>query len=171
MSIALKTKSTKVAGIVIRRQRNGTGDHSYLDIYEGAVRVREFFWSHVKSDRLNFVQKKTGDYTHIPLADEALTLLGERPSKKSALVFALPTTDDLFNRYLKRWVKVAGIDKHVTSHIARHTFATLLITQGNDLYAVQHLLGHRDIRVTQLYAKLVDERKKAAVNSLPSIHH
>ncbi|MDZ4746497.1 MAG: site-specific integrase [bacterium] len=131
--------------------------------------LRGLTWSQVKSDGLHIVQKKTGDYTHIPLADEALSLLGERPSKKSALVFTLPKTDDLFNRYLKRWVKVAGVDKHVTSHIARHTFATLLITQGNDLYSVQHLLGHRDIRVTQLYAKLVDEKKKYAVMSLPTI--
>ncbi len=131
--------------------------------------LRGLTWSQVKPDGLHIVQKKTGDYTHIPLSDQAITLLGERSSKKPAPVFTLPTTDDLFNRYLKRWVKKAGIEKHVTSHIARHTFATLLITQGNDLYSVQHLLGHRDIRVTQQYAKLVDAKKTAAVMSLPSL--
>ena len=132
--------------------------------------LRALTWAQVKRDGLHIIQKKTRDYTYIPLADEALTLLGERPPKKSALVFALPPLDDLYNRYLLKWAKAAGIEKHITSHTARHTFATLLITQGNDLYAVQHLLGHRDIRVTQIYAKLIDGRKRTAVMSLPSLH-
>jgi len=132
--------------------------------------LRALTWAQVKADGLHIIQKKTRDYTYVPLAAEALTLLGERPAKKSSIVFTLPPLDDLYNRYLLKWAKRAGIDKHITSHTARHTFATLLITQGNDLYAVQHLLGHRDIRVTQIYAKLVDERKRKAVMSLPSLH-
>jgi site-specific recombinase XerD len=45
----------------------------------------------------------------------------------------------------------------------------MLVSAGNDLYAVQHLLGHRDIKVTQIYAKLVDQRKQDAIRSLPTI--
>lgn len=131
--------------------------------------VRALTWKQVEKDGLHVIQKKTKDYTHIPLSAEVLSLLGKRPPEKSALVFTLPKTDDLFNRNLKRWASDAGIEKHLTSHTARHTFATMLITQGNDLYAVQHLLGHRDIRVTQIYAKLVESRKSTAIMSLPSI--
>ncbi len=131
--------------------------------------LRALRWKDVKTDGLHIIQQKTGDYTHIPLAEQAVTLLGDTAQTiKSKPVFTLPSTDDLFNRQLGRWCKSAGIEKHVTSHTARHTFATLLITQGNDLYSVQHLLGHRDIKVTQIYAKLVDQRKTDAIKSLPT---
>lgn len=84
-------------------------------------------------------------------------------------MFDFPSRDDVYNRRLQWWVAKAGIEKHITSHIARHTFATLFVTQGNDLYAVQHLVGHRDIKVTQIYARLVDQRKTMAIASIPSI--
>jgi len=122
----------------------------------------------VRADGIRFAQKKTGDVTVIPLADQARELVGEqKKAKADDPVFDFPHGDDVFNSRLLRWVRSAGINKHITSHSARHTFATMLITQGNDLYSVQHLLGHRDIKVTQVYAKLVDARKSAAINSLP----
>lgn len=130
--------------------------------------LKALTWKNVRPDGIRFTQKKTGDVTVIPLADQARELVGEQgKAKMSAPVFEFPYGDDVFNGRLLKWVKSAGIDKHVTSHIARHTFATMLITQGNDLYSVQHLLGHRDIKVTQVYAKLVDQRKTDAVKSLP----
>jgi integrase len=119
---------------------------------------------------LNLAQKKTGDHVSVPISDQARALLSDRGSARPGdKVFDLPSRDDVYNRRLQWWVADAGIDKHITSHIARHTFATLLISQGNDLYAVQHLLGHRDIKVTQIYAKLVDKRKREAISSLPMI--
>ena len=131
--------------------------------------LRALTWKCIRSNEVRFTQKKTGDVTSVPLAPQALELLGDRDKTKSnGLVFAFPTRDDVFNDRLLRWIKDAGIEKHITSHSARHTFATLLITMGNDLYAVQHLLGHRDIKVTQVYAKLVDERKVQAIMSLPN---
>ncbi len=124
----------------------------------------------IRTDGLHIIQKKTGDYTFIPLSDQARELLGQsNADPKRAPVFTLPFSDDMFNRYLSRWATTAGLDKHVTSHVARHTFATLLVTEGVDLYAVQHLLGHRDVKVTQQYARLVDQRKVDAIKSLPSI--
>lgn len=132
--------------------------------------LRALTWKCIRSTEVRFTQKKTGDVTAVPLAPQALDLLGDRDkTKPNGLVFAFPSRDDVFNDRLLRWVKDAGIEKHITSHSARHTFATLLITMGNDLYAVQHLLGHRDIKVTQVYAKLVDERKVRAIMSLPLI--
>ena len=70
---------------------------------------------------------------------------------------------------LRTLIKKAGISKHVTFHIARHSFATLTLTYGADLYTVSKLLGHANIRTTQVYAKIVDESKRKAVNLIPKL--
>jgi site-specific recombinase XerD len=70
------------------------------------------------------------------------------------------------NRNLKYWAKIAGIDKNLTLHTARHTFCTWLLTKGVDLYTVSQLAGHTNIKTTQIYAKIVDEKKRAAVSLL-----
>ena len=54
-------------------------------------------------------------------------------------------------------------------HVARHTHATMLLTLGVDLYTVSKLLGHTNIQTTQVYAKLVDESKKKAIDLIPNI--
>ena len=65
--------------------------------------------------------------------------------------------------------KAAGINKKVTFHTARHTFATMMLTLGADLYTTSKLLGHSDIKTTQIYAKIVDEKKREAVNLVNDI--
>ncbi|MBP3678922.1 MAG: tyrosine-type recombinase/integrase [Bacteroidaceae bacterium] len=54
-------------------------------------------------------------------------------------------------------------------HVARHTFATLSLTYGADLYTICKLLGHSSIRITQIYADVISEKKRQAVNAIPSI--
>ena len=70
---------------------------------------------------------------------------------------------------LKTLISHAEITKHVTFHVARHTFATLTLQYGADLYTVSKLLGHSNIRTTQIYAKIVDESRRRAVNLIPNI--
>lgn len=53
-------------------------------------------------------------------------------------------------------------------HCGRHTHATMMITLGADLYTVSKLLGHTNIQVTQIYAKIVDESKKKAIDLIPN---
>ena len=74
-----------------------------------------------------------------------------------------------FYRLYKMLRERDGITKHVTFHVARHTFATLTLTYGADLYTVSKLLGHANVKTTQIYAKSVDENKRRAVNLIPKI--
>ena len=83
-------------------------------------------------------------------------------------VFNLPSQQTI-TLALKRWTEKAEISKKVTFHTARHTFATVALTQGVDLYTVSKLLGHTDIKNTQIYAKIVDEKKRTAINMMPKI--
>ena len=67
------------------------------------------------------------------------------------------------NRHLAAWVLKAGIKKHVTFHTARHTFGTMMITLGADLYTTSKLMGHSRISTTEIYAKIVDKKKDEAM--------
>lgn len=112
---------------------------------------------------------KTSELLYLPLSSEARNFLPSRESKdNNDLVFALPSLWGT-ERVIKDWVENAKIDKHVTFHCARHTFATLMLTQGADLYTTSKLLGHTDVKTTQIYAKIVDAKKAEAVNLLNGI--
>ncbi len=101
---------------------------------------------------------KTKENVRIPLSQSALTILekvrDQRP--KDDLAFRL-TTDQNVNRQLRLWVTAAGIDKHISFHCARHTFATRCLPHGLDVNEVRKLLAHKDIRATMVYAKSVDK--------------
>ena len=62
-----------------------------------------------------------------------------------------------------------GHNKDITFHSGRHTFAVLMLDLGADIYTVQKLLGHREIRTTEIYAKLLDKKKQAAVLLIPKL--
>lgn len=117
--------------------------------------------------RLVFRQKKTGRLEHLDLSEQAVFLMGERGAA-SDKVFSLPHFTTI-GKVLKKWVEDAGIDKHITFHCGRHTFATLQLTLGTDIYTVSNLLGHRSVRTTQIYAKVIDAKKRAAVDRIPEI--
>ena len=68
------------------------------------------------------------------------------------------------NAYLKEIGDVCGINKNLTFHLARHTFATMMLTLGADLYTTSKLLGHADVKMTQVYAKIINQKKDDAVN-------
>ena len=62
------------------------------------------------------------------------------------------------NLKLQQWMLNAGITKNITFHCARHTYATLQLTLGTDIYTVSKLLGHKELRTTQIYAKVIDDK-------------
>ena len=73
------------------------------------------------------------------------------------------------NKVLAKWTKAAGIAKKITYHTSRHTFATMMLTLGADLYTTSKLLGHSNVKTTQIYAKIVDSKKVEAVNLVDGV--
>ncbi len=121
--------------------------------------------------RLDTKMKKTGKDIYIPLSDNAIAWLPERGDAvdKARIFYKLPDQVGNADARLHTLTEKAGIKKHVSFHVARHTFATLTLTYGADLYTVSKLLGHANMRTTQIYAKIVDENKRKAVNLIPSL--
>lgn len=117
--------------------------------------------SNIKDGYLNWTQRKTGTHERILIPEIALQYA---PSPR----YSLPVYTSVNDR-LKQWIRHAGIDKRITFHCARHTFATLCITLGVDIYTVSKLLGHADVRMTQVYAKLVDEKKDQAAAMISKV--
>jgi integrase len=75
-------------------------------------------------------------------------------------------TNAKISYYLKDWLIDAGINKHITFHCARHTYATLQLTLGTDIYTVSKLLGHKNLSTTEIYAKVINEKKVEAANKI-----
>ena len=123
-----------------------------------------------KNYRLHIIQKKNKEAISLPLSQESVKQLPKRENAKdSDKIFKGLITLGRTNEILPRWAEQAGIKKHITFHTARHTHATMLLTLGVDLYTVSKLLGHTNILTTQIYAKLVDESKKKAIDLIPNI--
>ena len=87
-----------------------------------------------------------------------LALIGER-KEDDEVVFKDLFYSDYNNERLRDWMQLAGIKKHITFHSARHTYATLQITLGTDIYTVSKLLGHKSLKTTEVYARIVDQKK------------
>lgn len=118
---------------------------------------------------VNIIQKKTKQPVIAPLSNKAISYLPQRNSKSDdERVFDMPD-QGITNKRLKRWAKDAQVNKNVTFHVSRHTFGTMMMTAGADLYTTSKLMGHTDIAVTQIYAKIVDKKKEEAVNLLDNL--
>jgi integrase len=122
----------------------------------------------IVSGQLQYRQKKTGGFEYLPISPTALKLIEPIP-KQDELIFKLPKSEGGLWTHLQIWVTRAGITKHVSFHVARHTFATLALSTSKDIYLVSKLLGHKDIKHTQIYARIIDSRKTEAVNMIPQI--
>lgn len=115
---------------------------------------------------IRFMQKKTGGSETLPITVQAFNLLGERKRPTDAVFTLIQATNQRDNRYLTKWVLDAGISKKITFHCFRHTFATLQLSMGTDIYTVSKMLGHKDLNTTQIYAKIIDETKRTASNRI-----
>lgn len=111
--------------------------------------------------------QKTKQLVNNPVSEEALELIGfhEREHEPDAKVFH-DFKDKMTQAPLKNWLEAAGITKHITFHCARHTFGSLQADAGTSIYAIQRMLGHKNVETTQIYADLCDESKRESVNRI-----
>lgn len=141
----------------------------YSDIV--AVRWRKLDFLPDGRVMLTFRQIKTGVEITIPLSNVAIALLPERTNQHDDdFVFGYGICARSVHYHLTRWGKMAGITKHISFHLSRHTYATMLLTLGADLYTVSKLLGHTNIKTTQIYAEVVNQKKQDAVDLIPAFH-
>lgn len=134
--------------------------------------IQKLTWGDVHEQggftRIIFRQKKTGGQEYMDMPEQAVTLMGKRGAPGER-VFADFMTPDATNKVLQEWVHKAGIEKKITFHCGRHTFAVMMLDLGTDIYTVSKLLGHRLLSTTQIYAKVLDRNKQAAVLRIPGI--
>jgi integrase len=114
---------------------------------------------------LNFSQQKTKGIEYYPISEQAFSLLNER-KEPTDRVFKGLDYSAYQNKHLYQWIGAAGITKEITFHCFRHTFATLQLFNGTDIYTVSKMLGHKDLKTTQVYAKVVDDAKRTAADKI-----
>lgn len=125
---------------------------------------------------LKFEQNKTKGHSAnsgvtIPLNDGLLSLIGlpKEGEGKDVLIFPLPS-HTMCLKALRRWTKRAGIDKHITWHCGRHSFAVNILNNGANIKTVASLLGHSGLKHTEKYTRAIDSLKQDAINSLPTLN-
>ncbi|ROI10045.1 site-specific integrase [Chryseobacterium sp. H3056] len=134
--------------------------------------INSMIWSEVRDEgensKINFRQDKTDGVEYLYISKQARELLGERDSPKER-VFRGLKYGMTYNTEIVRWCNRAGVPKHITFHSARHTNAVLLLENGADIYTVSKRLGHRELKTTAIYAKIVDKNMKAAAEIIPEL--
>lgn len=132
--------------------------------------IQKLKWSEIHHSKENgyfiqFRQKKTDGEEVLPISKQAYSLLGER-SKSDDKVFEGLKYSAYENKHLHQWIKAADITKKITFHSFRHTFACLQLANGTDIYTVSKMLGHRELKTTQIYAKVIDQTKRTAADKI-----
>ena len=137
--------------------------------------VEKLTWSNLQSSGdgkffIRFRHQKTKENEIMPLSADAFSLIGERAGDSERIFKDLKYYQ---TKYIADWILKAGITRKITFHCFRHTFATLQMTFGTEIYTVQKLLGHKNIQTKQIYAKIIDEKRHqfapefAPVQALP----
>ncbi|KAF2327205.1 site-specific integrase [Flavobacterium daemonense] len=115
--------------------------------------ISKLIWSEIEFIEhdgyyIRFKQKKTEGLQTMPISEEAYELLGERKNEKEKVFVGLKKWD--VDRVLPVWLALAGINKHITFHCFRHTYATLQIFSGTDIFTVSKMLGHKSGKTGQI---------------------
>ena len=135
--------------------------------------INTLMWSEVRDEgelsKVNFRQEKTDGVEYLYISKQARELLGDRQAPQER-VFRGLKYGMTYNTEIIRWCNRAAVPKHITFHSARHTNAVLLLENGADIYTVSKRLGHRELRTTQIYAKIVDSKMKETAEIIPELN-
>lgn len=133
------------------------------------VDIKKIKWREIVKEgdhyRINFTQQKTKGVEYTPISAQAYQLCGERLDDNRLVFEGLPDPSWI-SKPLERWVKTAGITKHITFHCFRHSYATLQLELGTDIYTIKSMLGHTNVKTTQIYSHIVDSAKEKAANTI-----
>lgn len=133
------------------------------------IDIQQLLWSDIKKEngryRMNFTQEKTDGVEYQPISEQAYLLCGT-PRDPDQLVFEGLPDPSWINAPVKKWVEAAGIKKKITFHCFRHSFATNQLAEGTDLFTISKMMGHTNVKTTQIYTKVVDEKKEKAADAL-----
>jgi integrase len=140
--------------------------------------VQGLTWGQLQRDNnggtfINYRQKKTQKQEYLPIPEKAVEFLPARPdtAKDTDKVFYLPS-GGYTNLQLKVWAALAGLKKHLTFHVARHTYATILLSLGAGIETISKNLGHSEIKTTQAhYAAIENKLQRAAVNLFDKLNN
>jgi integrase len=136
--------------------------------------IKALTWGQIRDGKIFFRQKKTKGVEYLPLSETAKKILDrmqkEVPNDSDSKIFDLKNKKtERIGEKIREWAIEAKVNKYITFHTARHTFATLSLSYGVDLYTVSKLLGHKSIKMTEIYAKIINEKTDEAVSKLPSL--
>ncbi len=130
--------------------------------------ILKLTWQNIQNDSISIHQEKTQELLIFPLTEPAKQILQVLP-KNDERVFHLIHTVSI-NKSLKRWAARAGIEKNVSFHTARHSFAVNYLSLGGDIFVLKELLGHTLLETTLVYADIISERKIQAAKLFPKIN-
>jgi len=125
----------------------------------------EIEYTEERGYNIKFIQQKTKGAEVLPISEQAANLLGT-PKAAGERVFEGLKYSAFSHRHLYYWLANAGITKEITFHSFRHTYATLQLAAGTDIYTVSKMLGHKSLQSTQVYAKVVNKLKQEAANKI-----
>jgi integrase len=132
--------------------------------------AKKLTWGDIKDYKIGIVQGKTGRTVYVDLNHTARTIAGPAGKPNQLLFPDLPTTTNGAQGTLKTWYTAAKIEKHITTHCARHTFCTLLMKNKVDPKTITTLMGWSEsegVKQLMRYSHFLNESGRAAVNSLP----
>ncbi|MFY0625438.1 MAG: site-specific integrase [Reichenbachiella sp.] len=128
----------------------------------------EIQYSEINGHFIRFIHEKTDRPQTLNIAQQAVDILGYPKNKQDKIFLGLKYSA-WTNLKLSEWVMRAGIIKKITFHCFRHTFATLQLSFGTDIYTVSKLLNHKNMKTTEIYAKVIDQRRKEAAERIPDL--
>jgi integrase/recombinase XerD len=134
--------------------------------------INNLKWSELQNTnegwRITFHQQKTKGLQYLDISEQARGYLGEQGNPDERVFTGLKYSSYM-NVELSKWMMRAGITKDITFHSSRHSFAVLQLTLGTEIFTLSKLLGHSELKTTQIYAKIIDKKKREAVNKIPDI--
>ncbi|GAL82477.1 tyrosine type site-specific recombinase [Algibacter lectus] len=133
------------------------------------IDIKNLTWEKIYQDKHlgNYVQlreQKTGNINNHPISESAYGILKLQESTTGIIFKDIKYSQIV--RPLKNWIEKAGINKKISFHNFRHSYATLQLANGTDIYTVSKLLGHKNISTTQIYTKVMDKNKVGAANRI-----